>query len=223
MPVTAQPLPAPYSATTITHERHGMNARANFLRMQDSTREDWKLIGGEFAHFTSGLPDRVMAHLKLLEGDYGGFPVDRYTHSLQTATRALRDGRGEEYVVCALLHDIGDTLGPFNHPDIAAAVLQPFVSEANHWMVQHHGIFQGHYFFHHIGLDRDMREQFREHPHYTRTAEFCELYDNPAFDPRAETLPLTEFEPMLRRLMQRPRQSIYKAAMESTMQDTRKS
>jgi predicted HD phosphohydrolase len=151
-----------------------MNARANFLRMQDSTREDWQLIGGEFAHFTSGLPDRVMAHLKLLEGDYGGFPVDRYTHSCKPprarcATAATRS------MWCARCCDIGDTLGSFNHPDIAAAVLQPFVSEANHWMVQHHGIFQGHYFFHHIGLDRDMREQFREHPHYTRTAEFCEL------------------------------------------------
>ena len=141
-----------------------MNARANFIRMQDSTREDWQLIGGEFAHFVKGLPDRVMTHLKLLEGDYGGFPVDRYTHSLQTATRALRDGRDEEYVVCALLHDIGDTLGSFNHPDIAAAIVQPFVSEANHWMVKHHGIFQGHYFFHHLGMDRDMREQFKDHP-----------------------------------------------------------
>ncbi|MDR2299664.1 MAG: phosphohydrolase [Comamonas sp.] len=190
-----------------------MNARANFLRMQDSTREDWQLIGSEFADFTRGLPDRVMAHLKLLEGDYGGFPVDRYTHSLQTATRALRDGRDEEYVVCALLHDIGDTLGSFNHPDIAAAILQPFVSEANHWMVKHHGLFQGHYFFHHIGMDRDMRDQFRDHPHYARTAEFCELYDNPAFDPRAETLPLSEFEPMLRRLMTSPKQSLYKQAM----------
>lgn len=190
-----------------------MNARANFIRMQDSTREDWRLIGGEFAQFAHGLPDRVMAHLKLLEGDYGGFPVDRYTHSLQTATRALRAGRDEEYVVCALLHDIGDTLGSFNHPDIAAAIVQPFVSEANHWMVKHHGIFQGHYFFHHIGLDRDMREQFRSHPHYERTAEFCELYDNPAFDPHGETLPISEFEPMLRRLMARPRQSIYKAAV----------
>ncbi|MFD2753560.1 HD domain-containing protein [Comamonas terrae] len=190
-----------------------MNARANFIRMQDSTRDDWRLIGGEFAQFAQGLPDRVMAHLKLLEGDYGGFPVDRYTHSLQTATRALRDGRDEEYVVCALLHDIGDTLGSFNHPDIAAAIVQPFVSEANHWMVKHHGIFQGHYFFHHIGLDRDMRAQFRDHPHYERTAEFCELYDNPAFDPRGETLPISEFEPMLRRLMAQPRQSIYKAAV----------
>ena len=190
-----------------------MNARANFLRMQDSTREDWQLIGAEFAQFTRGLPDRVMAHLKLLEGDYGGFPVDRYTHSLQTATRALRDGRDEEYVVCALLHDIGDTLGSFNHPDIAAAIVQPFVSEANHWMVKHHGIFQGHYFFHHIGMDPDMREQFKASPHYELTAEFCELYDNPAFDPKGETLPISEFEPMLRRLMAAPRQSIYKAAM----------
>lgn len=190
-----------------------MAHRATFVRMQDSTREDWQAISGEFMHFASGLPERVMAHLKLLEGDYGGFPVDRYTHSLQTATRALRDGRDEEYVVCALLHDIGDTLGAFNHPDIAAAILQPFVSEENHWMIKHHGIFQGHYFFHHIGLDRDLREQFRTHPHFDRTAEFCELYDNPAFDTKGETLPIAEFEPMLRRLMAQPRQSIYKKAL----------
>jgi len=190
-----------------------MNARASFKTMQDSTREDWQLIGGEFMQFTRGLPERVIKHLQILEGDYGGFPVDRYTHSLQTATRALRDGRDEEYVVCALLHDIGDTLGSFNHPDIAAAILKPFVSEANHWMVQNHGIFQGHYFFHHIGLDRDLRDNFKSHPHYERTAEFCALYDNPAFDPKAETLPIAEFEPMLRRVMAQPKQSIYKSAL----------
>ena len=118
---------------------------ASFTRMQDSTREDWQMIGGEFMRFAADLPARVIQHLTILHGDYGGFPVDRHTHSLQTATRVLRDGRDEEYVVCALLHDIGDTLGSFNHPDIAAAILKPFVSEANHWMVQHHGIFQGHY------------------------------------------------------------------------------
>lgn len=190
-----------------------MNARASFKSMQESTREDWQLIGGEFMQFTSGLPARVIKHLQILEGDYGGFPVDRYTHSLQTATRALRDGRDDEYVVCALLHDIGDTLGSFNHPDIAAAILKPFVSEANHWMVQHHGIFQGHYFFHHIGLNRDMRDNFKDHPHYAHTAEFCALYDNPAFDPKAETLPISEFEPLLHRVMAQPRQSIYKAAL----------
>ena len=192
-----------------------MEKRATFLRMQDSTQADWQLIGGEFMQFASQLPARVIQHLQILQGDYGGFPVDRYTHSLQTATRALRDGRDEEYVVCALLHDIGDTLGSFNHPDIAAAILKPFVSDENHWMVQHHGIFQGHYFFHHIGLDRDLRDNFKAHPCYERTAEFCELYDNPAFDPKAETLPISEFEPMLRRLMAQPRNSVYKAALKT--------
>lgn len=187
-----------------------MNARATFLRMQDGTQEDWNAIMAEFEPYTRQLPDRVMAHLRILEGDYGGFPVDRYTHSLQTATLALKAGRDEEYVVCALLHDIGDTLGSFNHPDIAAAILQPFVSEENHWMVKHHGIFQGHYFFHYIGLDRNLRDQFKDHPHAARTEEFCALYDAPAFDPQAETLPLSEFEPMLRRVMAKPRQSVYK-------------
>ena len=191
-----------------------MTARANFTRMQDSTQADWEVIGGEFMAFAQHLGPRVLAHLKLLEGDYGGFPVDRYTHSLQTATRALRDGRDQEYVVCALLHDIGDTLGSFNHPDIAAAILKPFVSEANLWMVQHHGIFQGHYFFHHIGMDRDMREQFRASPNFTQTEEFCALYDNPAFDPKAETLPMSEFEPMVRQLFSTPRNTIYTAANE---------
>lgn len=190
-----------------------MQHRAQFVRMEDSTQEDWQIIGTEFRHFVQGLPDRVMKHLRLLEGDYGGFPVDRFTHSLQTATRALRDGRDDEYVCCALLHDIGDTLGSFNHPDIAAAILKPFVSEENLWMVQHHGIFQGNYFFHHIGMDRDMREQFRGHPHFERTAEFCALYDNPSFDAHAETFPLVEFEPMLKKLFSQPRNTIYKTAV----------
>ena len=189
-----------------------MTARARFTSMEQSTADDWKAIGAEFAGFSRQLPDRLMVHLKLLEGDYGGFPVDRYTHSLQTATRALRDGRDDEYVVCALFHDVGDTLACFNHFDIAAAILKPFVSEANLWMVQHHGIFQGYYFFHHIGLDRDLREQFRGHPHFARTEEFCALYDNPAFDPRAETLPISEFEPAVRRVFGQVRHSIYKAS-----------
>src|SRR4051812_28521378 len=124
--------------TSSLTRKTAMNARAGFTRMQDSTQADWQVIGAEFMPFSQQLGSRVLAHLKILEGDYGGFPVDRYTHSLQTATRALRDGRDEEYVVCALLHDIGDTLGSFNHPDIAAAILKPFVSAENLWMVQHH-------------------------------------------------------------------------------------
>ncbi|MEZ5706990.1 MAG: HD domain-containing protein [Burkholderiaceae bacterium] len=189
-----------------------MTHRATFTRMEESTAADWKTIGGEFMQFAAKLPDRIISHLRLLENDYGGFPVDRYTHCLQTATRALEDGRDEEYVVCALLHDIGDTLGSFNHADVAAAILQPFVSEENHWMVKHHAIFQGYYFFQHIGMDRNLRDNYKSHPAFERTAEFCALYDNPAFDPKGATLPLSTFEPMLRRVMASPKQSLYKSA-----------
>ncbi|MFI5367007.1 MAG: HD domain-containing protein [Candidatus Binatia bacterium] len=183
--------------------------RAGFTSMEGSTIDDWKILGAEFIAFSQRLPDRILAHLRLLDGDYGGFPVDRLTHSLQTATLAQRDGRDEEYVVCALLHDIGDTLGSFNHPDIAAAILKPFVSEENLWMVEKHGIFQGYFFFHHLGMDRHMREQFRGHPYFERTEEFCAKYDGPAFDPQGEALPLSFFEPMVRRLCAAPKRTIY--------------
>lgn len=188
--------------------------RANFADMVASTQSDWKIVLSQFALYAKALPDRILAHLRLLDGDFGGFPVDRLSHSLQTATRAHRDGRDEEYVVCALVHDLGDTLGTYNHADIGAAILKPFVSDANHWMVQHHGIFQGYYFFHHIGMNRDAREAFRGQPFFGHTEEFCARYDGPAFDAQAETLPLAFFEPMLRRVFAQPKNSMYKAALE---------
>ena len=187
-------------------------ARARFTSMEQGTADDWAAISSHFPDFARGLPDRVLAHLRLLDGDYGGFAVDRLTHSLQTATLAHRDGRDEEYVVCALLHDIGDSLGSFNHADVAAAIVKPFVSEENHWMVEQHAVFQGYYFFHHIGGDRNLRERFRGHPAFDRTAEFCARYDGPAFDPKVETLPLEFFEPMLRRVMAFPKRSMYVTA-----------
>jgi predicted HD phosphohydrolase len=195
---------------------HTEEQRAVFTSMERSTAEDWGIIGANFVEFARKLPDRVLAHLRLLDGDYGGFAVDRLTHSLQTATLAHRGGEDEEYVVCALLHDIGDTLGSFNHADVAAAILKPFISEANHWMVEKHGIFQGYYFFHRIGMDRNMREQFRGHPSFERTALFCERYDGPAFRPSGEVLPLAFFEPMVRRAFAAPKRTIYTSLAEAS-------
>ncbi len=188
--------------------------RATFTNMEHSTEAEWKLIAEEYVPYANALPDRILTHLKLLSGDYGGFAVDRMTHSLQTATRAHRGGENEEYVVCALLHDIGDTLGSFNHADVGASILKPFVSAENFWMVEKHGMFQGYFFFHYLGLDRNMREQFRGHPCFEMTAEFCEKYDGPAFDPKGETLPLEFFEPMLQRLFAKPKNTIYQSANE---------
>ena len=193
--------------------------RAKFHHMKDGTLEDWTIIGAEVQEFSKTLYQRIIDHLLLLEGDSGGFPVDRLTHCLQSATLAHKDGKDEEYVVCALLHDIGDTLGPANHVDIAAVLLQPYVSEANHWMVKHHAIFQGYYFFEYLGLDKNMREQFKDHPLYDQTLEFIEKYDAPAFDPDAETYPLSFFEPMIQRVFEKPKQSLYKSEGSTTFQD----
>lgn len=188
--------------------------RAGFRAMDEGTQQDWGIIARQFVEFAGGLSDRVLAHLNLLAGDFGGFPVDRLEHSLQTATRAHRDGRDEAYVVMALLHDIGDTLGSYNHPDIAAAIIKPFVSEQLHWICQHHGIFQGHYYFHYLGMDRDMRENFRGHPHFDACVEFCEKYDQAAFDPDYDSEPLSFFEPMVRRVMARPINTLYRVERE---------
>jgi len=184
-------------------------ADTTFTRMQDATREDYKVIGRHSLEFFTGLSDRILRHLELLDSDTGGYAVTRLTHSLQTATRAERDGRDEEYVVCALLHDIGDTLASANHSELAATILQPFVSEENHWIVQHHGVFQGYYFFHHLGLDRNAREAYRGHPLFGECAAFCARYDQNSFDPEYDTLPLAHFEPIVRKVFAAPKQSIY--------------
>jgi len=175
--------------------------QVSFRRLEDSTASDWELLTQAFAPFLDDLPNRIITQMRELAHDHGGFAVNRLEHCLQTATRAYNDGRDEEYVVCALLHDIGDILAPAAHADLAATILKPYVSPENHWMVEKHGIFQGYYFFHHIGLDRNMRDQFRDHQWFERTAEFCEKYDQPSFDPEFESMSLDDFVPMVRQIL----------------------
>jgi len=189
---------------------HETPARARFHSMTEGTAEDWGIIASAALAFYPGLAERVTTHLRLLDGDFGGFAIDRLTHSLQTATRAYRADRDDEYVACALLHDIGDTLGSYNHPDIAAAIVKPFVDESYHWMVEQHGVFQGYYFFHYLGLDRNMRDRFEGHPYYDLCAEFCAEFDQPAFDPDYPTMSLDDFAPLLEDFFRSPKQSIYK-------------
>ena len=175
-----------------------MVQRATFKSFEESTKEEWANIMVCIQDTQAMVADRVIEQLKMLELDQGGFPVNRLEHCLQTATRAEKDGRDAEYIMCSLIHDIGDNLAPFNHPDIAAGILKPFVSEANWWMVKHHGIFQGYYFWDFIGLDKNAREQFRGNEYFEYTEEFCAKYDSPAFDEDYKSAPLSHFEPMIR-------------------------
>ena len=183
---------------------------AQFSTMTEGTAEDYQIIAQAARQHGIDLPDRILEHLELLKDDHGGFAVDRYTHCLQTATRAMRDGRDDEYIVCALLHDIGDTLAPSNHADFAATMLEPFISEKNYWILKHHGIFQGYYFFNFLGLDKNMRDKFKDSPHWQDCAEFCATYDQNSFDPDYDNEPIETFLPMLNKVLSEPKKTIYK-------------
>ncbi len=172
----------------------------SFTAMEDGTAADYDLLARIEAQELKKFPDRVLGWLRTME-DSAGYQVSRLEHSLQAATRAQRAGEDEETVVCVLLHDIGDHLAPANHSEVAAAVLRPYVSERNYWIVKHHGLFQGYYYFHHDGRDRDARERFRDHPWYQATVDFCALYDQNSFDPDYDSEPLAFFEPMVRRVL----------------------
>ena len=141
--------------------------------MKHGTKEDYDLLSKYEEGFVEGLSDRILQFLKNLDGSLDGYQITRLEHSLQTATRAAKDGADEEMIVAALLHDIGDTIASANHADLAATMLEPFVSEENYWIVKHHGIFQGYYFFEYLGLDKNMRDEYRDSPYWHACAEFC--------------------------------------------------
>jgi predicted HD phosphohydrolase len=171
-----------------------------FTRMEDGTAEDYALLDRYEEGYVASLPDRLLDSLDKLKNSLAGYQVSRYEHSLQSATRALRDGRDEEYVVAALLHDIGDELAPYTHGEMVAAILKPYVRPEVCWVVKHHGLFQMYYYAHHSGGDRNARDRYRDHHWYDACAEFCEKYDQNCFDPDYDSLPVAEFEPMLRRV-----------------------
>ncbi len=177
----------------------------SFIRMADGTSEDFRLLERLEAGYIEALPDRLLGAVKALAHSFSGYQVTRYEHSLQSATRAHRDGRDDEYVAAALLHDIGDELAPYTHGEMVAAVLRPFVRDELCWMVQHHGLFQTYYYAHHGGGDRHARDRYRDHPYYQACVEFCERYDQNCFDPDYPSLPLEQFEPLVRAVFAEPR------------------
>lgn len=176
----------------------------DFVHMDKGTKEEYDLLmSRERAHKEAHHIDNVLALLKAGDLPDSGYQISRYQHSLQSATLAERDGQDEEMIVAALLHDIGDTLAPDNHSDFAASVLRPYVSERTYWIIKHHGIFQGIYFWHHIGWDRNARDRYRGHQWFQACADFCEKYDQNAFDPAYDTAPLEHFVPMVQRVLRR--------------------
>jgi predicted HD phosphohydrolase len=179
---------------------HGAVETVGFTRMADGTAEDYQILARAEEAYVQALPDRLLEALERLRTSFTGYQVTRYEHSLQSATRALRDGRDEEYVVGALLHDIGDELAPYTHGQMVAAILRPYIRPEVCWIVEHHGVFQIFHYGRHTGDDPNARERYRGHEWFDACAEFCELYDQNCFDPAYDSLPVETFEPMVRRV-----------------------
>lgn len=180
-----------------------MSRLVSFRAMQDGTREDYLLLDESERAYATGLAERVLGQLARLDHTLEGYPLTRLGHSLQTATRAMRDGADEELIAGALLHDIGDELAPCNHAEYAAAILRPYVRAEVAWIVAQHGLFQNYYYVHHLGGDRNARERFRDHPWYEACRHFCAAWDQCSFDPDYASEPLSAFEPLVRRIFAR--------------------
>jgi len=185
--------------------QNAANTKVSFTQMSEGTKQDYELIDSRAEPWEDDLATRLLKELEAACDVESPHQISRLGHSLQTATRALRADADEEMVTVALLHDVGDRLAPSNHSEFAASVLRPFISRENYWLVKHHGLFQGYYYFHHHGFDRNARDRFKTHPNYARTAAFCEDWDQASFDPGYATLPIEHFEPIVKRVLETPR------------------
>jgi len=185
-----------------------MAGKVSYTAMVHGTQVDCDLVNVHFDAHIANFAEQVLEWLRMLDGD-SPYQVSRLEHCLQTATRAESDGADAETIVCALLHDIGDILAPANHSQVAAAMLAPYVSEKNRWIVEHHGLFQGYYYFHFMGQDRDARDAYSDHPYFQDCVDFCANWDQPSFDPNFPSKTLEHFEPMVRALFsQKPRAAL---------------
>ncbi len=175
-----------------------------FINMADGTQADYDLLGKLEHDFNKELPDRLLEAVQALQHSISGYQVTRFEHSLQSASRAYRDGKDHQYICAALLHDIGDALAPYTHGEMVAAIFKPFLPARLCWIVKYHGLFQLYYYGHYRAEDPNARDRYKDHPWYADCVEFCEKYDQNCFDPAYNTLRLEFFEPMVRQIFSQP-------------------
>ncbi len=175
-----------------------MSETVRFTQMKDGTREDYELLHKLEAPHHAATPKRLLRELRSQADEtLAGYKITRLEHALQSATRAHCDGADIDWVVGALLHDIGDGLAPQNHDRFAAEIIRPFVREEVTWVIEHHGTFQMVYYAHHYGWNQYEREKYKDSPHYQACIDFCERWDQSCFDPAFDYEPLEFFEPMV--------------------------
>ena len=176
----------------------------SWTQMADGTREDYDMLGELYTSHTQGeVVENMVKLLEIMKGPKLGYQIDRYEHSLQAASRALRNDERLDVVMAGLLHDVGDSIAPQNHSATAAAMLAPYLDDETHWVVAHHGLFQGYYYFHHMDGDRNARDLYADHEYSEACISFCANYDQNSFNPDYPTLPMTDFIPMMEEFFSR--------------------
>lgn len=180
-----------------------MMDQVKFTAMKDGDKEDYDFLTKHEVEYTRGTADRLLTALETLDESLSGYQVTRLGHSLQSATRAWRDGADTDWLVATLLHDIGDIFAPYNHDEYAASILKPFIREQCTWVVEKHGDFQMIYYGDHVGADPHKRDAFKGHAYFDDCATFCEQWDQSSFDPDYDSLPLDHFRDMVREVFAR--------------------
>lgn len=171
--------------------------KVKFTRMADGDAEDFRFLEERERCSAIGVGARLLDALERLDDAPSAYRVTRMEHSLQCATRAWQDDADLDWVVAALLHDVGDLYAPYNHDEYAAAILRPYLREQCTWVVAHHGDFQRYYYAHHFGGNREARRRHEGSPYYDDAVDFCERWDQAAFDPAFRSLPMPFFRPLV--------------------------
>jgi len=175
-----------------------------FTAMKDGTKEEYLFLKPLEDEHIKGTADRVLRELRLQQEEtLPGYKITRLEHGLQSASRAYDEGADLDWVVGALLHDIGDGLAPQNHDRFAAEILRPYLREEVVWAVERHAAFQMYYYAHHYRWNQHEREKYADSIYYQSCVDFCERWDQSSFDPAYPTRPLEFFIPMVREVFAR--------------------
>ena len=176
-----------------------------FKHMKDGDKVDYLLLQKYEEKYVSLTYERIIEELtRQGKNTMEGYKITRLDHGLQSATRAYNDGADIDWIVGALLHDIGDGLAPQNHDRFSAEVVRPYVRDEITWVIEHHGIFQMIYYAHHYGWDKNARDKFKDNIYFQTCADLWERWDQKSFDPEYEYKDLDFFKPLIKEVFSRP-------------------
>jgi len=72
--------------------------KVSFTEMKNGSKEDYLFLDKLEKEYVSKTADRIIKYLNSYEETLEGYQVSRFEHSLQAATRALKDNASDEMI-----------------------------------------------------------------------------------------------------------------------------